>query len=244
MSFLESRQWLLVTDVDDTLVGDGSPLREFSEVSGSLLVVLNSSRPRGSVAATLAGLPPSLRIDGIVSALGTEIEIGGKICAGWTRRFAAWDRSVVDEILAEAGCEPHSGEMQTRYKASFAVPRERWAELTGSVLRRVPDTRVITSGAGDFDVIPAAAGKDAATLEVASRLGVPRDRLIVAGDSGNDLAMFQVADRAIAVGNARRELIAGADPARTYFARAARAAGLLEGLLHWGALDPASSPYG
>lgn len=244
MKFLESPQWLLVTDVDDTLVGDPGSLREFSEVSESIRLVLNSSRPRESLLATVRELPPSLRIDGIISALGTEIELDGRPCPGWIDRFESWDRSGIDALMRQAGCRAHSPEMQTAYKASFAVPRSLWAKLKKTIDREVPGSRVITSGVSDFDVIPAAAGKGAATLEVARRLGVPGNRVVVAGDSGNDLSMFEVADRAIAVGNARCELIAGADPARTYFARAPRAAGLLEGLLHWGALRPAPNSYG
>lgn len=244
MRLPDSLQWLLVTDVDDTLVGDWCSLRDFSRFSESVLVVLNSSRPRASIGATLKEFPPALRIVGIISALGTEIEIDGRPCSGWTDRFRTWDRSVVDDIMAEAGCEAHPSEMQTRYKASFAAPESKWPMLRGEIQRRVPDARVITSGTSDFDVIPAAAGKGAAALEVLRVLAMSRDRLIVAGDSGNDLSMFEVADRAIAVGNARAELIAGADPARTYFARAERAAGLLEGLLHWGALPSSAPPYG
>lgn len=242
--FLDSPQWLLVTDVDDTLVGDRCSLREFSEASHSLLVVLNSSRPRASLDATMKALPAGLRIDGVVSALGTEIEIGGWPCCEWNKRFATWDRAVVDRIMADAGCAPHAAEMQTKHKASFSVPRSLWPTLREAILLAAPDSSVITSGVSDFDVIPAAAGKGEGALEVVRLLGLPRHRMIVAGDSGNDLAMFHVADRAIAVGNARSELIAGADPARTYFARAPRAAGILEGLLHWGALCPNPQPYG
>jgi hypothetical protein len=240
----DSRQWLLVTDVDDTLAGDWSSLREFAESCASVLLVLNSSRPRSSLAVTIAEFPDELRIDGVVSALGTEIEVGGKFCCKWQERFADWDRSLVDRILAEEGCEPHPHEMQTAFKASFAVPASRWSAVAEKIFQTVPGSRVITSGKSDFDVIPARADKGAAALHVAALLGIPRARMIVAGDSGNDLSMFQVADRAIAVGNARRELIDAADPARTYFARAPRAAGLIEGLLHWGALTPTHFSYG
>ena len=71
---------------------------------------------------------------------------------------------------------------------------------------------------------------------VAARLGIPPERLIVAGDSGNDLAMFHAAGKAIAVGNARDELLERADPLRTFIARGPRAWGLIEGLRHWGAI--------
>ena len=244
MRFPESPQWLFVTDVDDTLTGDWPSLLEFSKVGSPLLLVLNSSRPHRSVCGTLETLPADLRIDGLVTALGTEIEIAGTPCAEWAERFAEWDRAAVDALLESVGFSPHPAGMQTPCKASYAVPRNRWDEMRARIFEHVPDTQVITSGESDFDVIPRAAGKGAATLHVAAALGIDRDRLIVAGDSGNDLSLFAVADRAIAVGNARPELIEAADPAHTYFARAHSAAGLLEGLRHWGALPPAETCYG
>ncbi|MCB1205154.1 MAG: HAD hydrolase family protein [Verrucomicrobiae bacterium] len=244
MGFPESSPWLLVTDVDDTLAGDPASLLDFARASGPVRVVLNSSRPRGSVARTMEEFPGELAIAGVVTALGTEIEFEGVPCREWTDRFRGWERSPVDAILRAGGFVPHPDEMQTPFKASYAVPGDRWEEVTERILEAAPGTRVIASGASDFDVIPAEAGKGAATLFVAGALGIHPDRLIVAGDSGNDLSMFAVAGRAIAVGNARRELIEAADPGRTFFARAPRAAGILEGLRHWGALPATTTTYG
>ena len=61
--------------------------------------------------------------------------------------------------------------------------------------------QLIASGEDDLDILPPGAGKGQATLHLAGVLGFDRAQLIVAGDSANDLAMFQVAPRAIAVGN-------------------------------------------
>lgn len=180
----------------------------------------------------------NLAIDGLVTALGTEILLAGRDLPEWAPRFGDWDRRIIDELMAGEGMAPHSAEMQTPFKASFAVPAERAEEVKAMVMERLPDTRVILSGQSDFDAIPAAGGKDKATLHIAEWFGIPRERLVVAGDSGNDLAMFETAAMAIAVGNARSELVARADPVRTYFAKAGHAGGILEGLRHWGALRP------
>lgn len=238
-----SPRWLLVTDVDETLDGDDEALQQFARERGPVLLVLNSSRPRASVAKTLERFPANLAIDGLVTALGTEIQLAGRDVPEWTARFDGWDRRLIDELMWREGMAPHSAEMQTQFKASFAVPKGRGEELKAMVLESLPNTRVILSGKSDFDAIPAAAGKDKATLHVAERLGIPRERLVVAGDSGNDLAMFDAAEMAIAVGNARRELVARADPARTYFAKASHAGGILEGLRHWGALGLKNEHY-
>ena len=229
-----SPAWLLVSDIDDTLAGDDEGIAAFSR--HQVRLVLNSSRPLGSVRETMAGFPAELRIDGVITALGTEILLDGALQTDWTDRFAGWDRGPVDDLMARAGMQPHPAEMQTPFKASFSVPCERWDEFHTAVRAAAPASRIIASGDSDFDVIPALGGKDHATLWVAGRLGIDPARLIVAGDSGNDLAMFLAAGKAIAVGNARAELLDRADPARTYFAKGTRAWGLIEGLRHWGAL--------
>ncbi|HRQ88071.1 MAG TPA: HAD-IIB family hydrolase [Bacteroidia bacterium] len=236
-------RWLLVTDVDETLDGDEEALLRFSEERGPILLVLNSSRPRRSVLKTLERFPGSLTIDGLVTAMGTQILLEGADVPEWTQRFGGWDRRIVDGLMRQEGIDPHPDEMQAPFKASFAVPAGRGGELEAKILERLPDTRIILSGESDFDVVPSAAGKDKATLYVAERLGISPDHLVVAGDSGNDLAMFRAAGKAIAVGNARPELVDRADPRRTYFAKAHHAAGILEGLRHWGAPGPANDPY-
>lgn len=236
MSEKPSPDWLLVSDVDDTFAGDDEGIVAFSEQCGGVRLVLNSSRPLASVRRTLSRFPVVVPVDGIIAGLGTEIMLDGTLRLDWTERFAGWDRAPVDAVMQAAGMTAHPAEMQTAYKASFAVPQGRWRAMKDAVRAAMPGSRVITSGESDFDVIPAAGGKDHSALWVAARLGISPDRLIVAGDSGNDLAMFHAAGKAIAVGNARPELITAADPWRTHFATAPRAWGLIEGLRQWGAI--------
>lgn len=232
----DSPRWLLVSDVDDTLTGDEGGLAAFSREARSVVLVLNSSRPKESVLKTLESVPASFRPQGLITALGTEISLAGVDQCGWTARFDGWHRGPVDDLMREIRAIPHPAEMQTRFKASYAVPKDRWDEVSRRLAAISPGSQVIASGASDFDVIPASAGKDRATLWVAERLGIPLSRLVVAGDSGNDLAMFNASPRAIAVGNARAELRERADRGRTFFATRPRAWGVIEGLRHWGAI--------
>lgn len=231
-------RWLLISDVDDTLLGDAGGIDAFSRQCSQVLLVLNSSRPLASVRRSFEELPNPPRVDGRITAMGTEIEIRGSDCAAWQDHFADWDRGPVDRLMKRAGMRPHAAEMQTRFKASYEVPRAAWAELRSSVLTEAPRSTVITSGKSDFDVIPAGAGKDRAALWVAEHFGIPPARWGVAGDSSNDLAVFLAAPRAIAVGNSRQELLLNADPYRTYHATRSHAWGLIEGLRRWGALAP------
>lgn len=239
-----SETWLLVSDIDDTLTGDPAAMVALAEAlnrsEGRVRFAVNSSRPAASVDDTIAhefpaGLSPEARI----TAMGTEISVGGTALNAWKARFRDWPHETVFQILSDLRHKPHDAVYQTPRKVSFAV---RGAEAQSEARRAIADAgidcQIIASGIDDFDVIPSQAGKGAATLFLAETLGVDLSRLVVAGDSGNDVAMFRVARQAIAVENARPELIEALSPGSFYHARGAHAAGVLDGLRHYGALLP------
>lgn len=233
--------WLLVSDIDDTLTGDRPALDHLwatlSRHRDRLKIALNSSRPAASVDRTLAGtFPPGFAADALITAMGTEVRIGGEWAADWAARFSNWPRDRVFELVAGLGYAPHAAEFQTPAKASFAVPgaTARNHVLAALAAASLP-VHAVFSGENDLDLLAPGAGKGAATRFLAQRMGIAPHRVVAAGDSGNDLAMFNVAGRAIAVGNARGELIA-AMPRGSYHAAAAHAAGVLEGLVRLGIL--------
>ncbi len=225
--------------MDDTLLGDASPVAELTKALGEsqppVLMALNSSRPVASVQATLDGLQETLPVSAIVGALGTEIEIGGDPWKAWQAQFAEFRRELVWSALEGQGWQAHSAEFQTPFKASFAVPREQQSRARQALTELPFACRVIASGESDFDVIPPMAGKGRASVALAKELGVPDSRLLVAGDSANDLDLFEHVERGIVVGNARQELLDRVAPT-VFRAEQPRAAGLLEGLRHYGAI--------
>ena len=85
------------------------------------------------------------------------------------------------------------------------------------------------------DVMPVAAGKGLALAYVrASLFGMAASQCVVAGDSGNDVAMFEGdVPRGIMVGNAKSELLAVRRPEHVV-AASSYAAGLIEGLRLYG----------
>lgn len=234
-------EWLLVSDIDETLTGDAAALSALwnavAATEDRLQLALNSSRPAVSVAETLTDeFPPDFRPAAVITALGTEIAMDGAPLASWSERFEGWPHERIFEILAGRGHRPHDPIFQTPLKVSFAVPPEAQPAAREALTEAGIDADIISSGLDDFDVIPKGAGKGAATLHLAAEIGVSRSKVIVAGDSGNDVAMFRVVERGIVVGNARSELIAALEPGTFYQARDAYAAGVKEGLEHYGAL--------
>jgi len=97
---------------------------------------------------------------------------------------------------------------------------------------------VVYSSSRDLDILPEYANKGNALLWLAETLKVEASRILVAGDTGNDISMFQLDDVfGIVVENAQPELLA-ATVHKNYF-KAAKpfADGVLQGLLHFGVID-------
>lgn len=228
--------FLLVSDIDDTLTGDRAALVSLCQVlschRSRIKVALNSSRPAASVDETLASYFPSkFKPDAVITGLGTEIRIKGEYLKTWSQQFETWPDAEIRQIVTGLGYAAHELAFQTSGKASFAVPGPDHAKKVLHHLKKAGFAfKHIFSGASDLDILAPEAGKDAALRHLTGCLRIAPEHTIAAGDSGNDLALFQAAGQAIAVGNARPELLAAMPSAKTYHATACHAGGVLEGL--------------
>jgi sucrose-6F-phosphate phosphohydrolase len=236
-------RWLLVSDVDDTLLGDDEALARLNQAidqtTSQLILVYNSSRPCASLRASLAEHPHLRTPHYLIGALGTEIETGSTgqaITEYHLQRALGWNREQIHAMMMYIGLEPHPAEYQTPLKASFNAPDP---EILLDVRQRLKDAgleaQLIFSGGKNLDIIPTQAGKGAAIDFLHNWLDVPASRVLVAGDSGNDLDMFRPDFRGIVVGNADHELKALTGE-HIYHAQATHASGVLEGLVYWGVI--------
>ena len=232
--------WLFVSDVDDTLLGDDAALAQLAAVlravSDKLIIVYNSSRPCVSLRDTLATVPHLPTPHYLIGALGTEIQEGesGKNLTDYTRYLSqGWQRNQITAIMDNMGLTAHASEYQTPLKVSYDVPD---AATYTQILQRLSaaglQAKVIYSGDKNLDIIPQAAGKGAVINYLQQWLNIYPERVVVAGDSGNDVDMFSSPYRGIVVGNADPEL-KQLQGEYIYHARAAYAAGVLEGLRFW-----------
>jgi sucrose-6-phosphatase len=237
-------RWLFVSDVDDTLVGDSAALAQLNsalrEAGDRIILVLNSSRPCASVRRTLQSVPHLPEPDFLIGALGTEIEncATGQRLAEYDRHIEpAWQRDQVAAITKKLGFTPHDAEFQTPFKASYDIPgAPAYQEVVRQLETAAMRAKVIYSGGRNLDIIPERAGKGTVIAYLRQQLNIPPERVVVAGDSANDLDMFTPPYKGIVVANADVELkqLTGD---HIYHARSTHAAGVLEGLQYWQVLN-------
>jgi len=238
------KSWLFISDLDDTLIGDNIALQllvsEIENHREKIIIVFNSSRPCESIRRSLSdhdGLQ-SLQPDYIVGALGTEIEDRfGKPVLEYRRCFIkGWNREQIAKLMGELGFEPHPQEFQTPFKASYYIDDyEQYIFVKEQLARHGHHVKVIFSGGSNLDIIPLESGKGKAIEFLRFRSAIYPDRVVVSGDSANDIDMFSEASKGIVVGNADPELkkLSGS---HIFKANAAYAAGVLEGLIYWGVI--------
>jgi sucrose-6F-phosphate phosphohydrolase len=232
---------LLVSDLDGTLLGDDRALDGFcvwyDQVRDRLRLVYSSGRFFGSIRESIARfhLPEPA---GVICGVGTEIHdlTTGERIAGWPEAACDWNPLLIRAACAERPeLVEQPGHLLSDFKISYYghnLSDAYLARLTRQLDELGQEVGIVYSSNRDLDILPAATNKGTAATFLARHWGIGRDRVIVAGDSGNDLEMFRTGFRGIVVGNAQPELLSLRDP-NVYHAEGHFAAGVLEGLQHW-----------
>jgi len=248
--------WTFASDIDNTLTGDRpaldrltSRLRKLQD-SGRLFLILSTGRRLAEVVSGVAeeGLPEP---DAVICQVGTEIYLppfheNSQPVEAWRQQLLGqYRRDEALVFLAGIEClQLQPPEYNTELKTSCYLdgcPDPDAAAL--EIIRRVQPVsqryQVVWSSGRDLDILPEASGKGKAIEFLIELRGLSADRVVVAGDSGNDATMFQHFRRGIVVGNAQSELLQMAEQMETervFLARSSYAAGVEEGLRHYGLL--------
>ena len=188
------------------------------------------------------GLPEP---DYAICGVGTILYDFGRheVVPDFTEALAdGWDSPRIERIVqatTEARRQPQ--EFQHQYKSSWYLEgaEDHTIEELEYVLEAAGlSVNVVYSSDRDLDVLPRMGNKGKALTWLIARLGIAAEEVVVAGDTGNDAAMFLIPGvRGIIVENAQPELSARTVDADTYQTREYFADGVLEGLQHYGVLD-------
>jgi HAD superfamily hydrolase (TIGR01484 family) len=152
------------------------------------------------------------------------------------RRVAYWIEPVRERRAAAAGTDPFAARAPD--DASLADEAHEIAtELGAAAAAALADlhVEVLVSANVFLAVLPRGVNKGTTLRRVLDWLDADGDDCVVAGDSLNDLALFETGLRGIVVGNCEPALlrrVAGME--QVYRARGIGAAGVLEGLRHYG----------
>jgi sucrose-6F-phosphate phosphohydrolase len=246
-------RFLFITDLDNTLVGDDLALAKLNQQLAQhrqqygTQIVYSTGRSRTSY-SKLAAAKSLLEPDVLIVSVGTEIYYSNSETpdSEWAAKLShKWDR---DEVVAAAA---HFADLtlqaeseQRPYKASYFLTEQAAAavipQLESMLRDRGLNIQLVYSGGKDLDILPQQANKGMAMIFLRQSLAIDPDLTVACGDSGNDLSLFTVGqERGIIVGNAMPELLQWYQTYATanhYLAKAHCAAGILEGLRHFGFL--------
>lgn len=253
-------KWTLASDVDGTLTGDRDSLDRLAarlgemRSAGRLFLIVSTGRRLEQVLEGIAdeGLPEP---DAVVGQVGTEIYLPP--LGVDTRPMAAWrDRllstysrdEAVSFLEGTEGLVMQPDHFNTELKTSCYLdqcpdPEETAAAIRRRVKPQADRYQVVWSSGRDLDILPAASGKGKAIRFLVEKLGLAPQRVVVAGDTGNDVSMFEEFDKGIVVANAQPELVRVAESlggGRVYRASQVHAAGVAEGLEHYGVFEDAA----
>lgn len=253
---LASLDCLLITDIDNTLLGDAEALQR-------LLGIIRENRDRMGFGVAsgraLELITDALRendiddIDVAIAGVGSEIYYGAKHIPdkGWASLLRSkWKPEKIRAALAglpflQLQEDAHT---QREFKISYdlddlADPKEALPRVHAALTEARVAYSLIFSHGSFIDILPHRASKGKAVRYLAGKWNFPLERVATAGDSGNDRDMLVGQTAGIVVGNYDEELesLKSAKYSRVYFADAHCAGGIIEGLQRWGLLRPSAA---
>ena len=242
---LTNVQYLLITDIDNTLIGNNDSMYELFEH-----LELNNTKLAWGV-ATGRSLELTLEAmteynipmpDILICSVGTEIYYGPNLRhdKGWQQNISyLWKPEKIKEVLDEFDFLVfQEAEGQRSHKISY------YLEETGDRLQRIRQRlkesklrcQTIFSHGQFLDVLPLRASKGKAIDYITYKFDFSPRHIMVAGDSGNDFDMIAGSARGLVVANHTEELQTLRNRENIYFSSETYASGIIDGLKHYGFL--------
>ena len=223
--------YILISDLDDTLIGNDKSLQKFNYVMSSLrdkfFLVYSSGRFKGSLLKAVEenGL---IQSDAIICNVGTEIYYASSWNKDkkWEKILREnWEKEEIVSILQNFPVEPQP--YDKKFTASYYVKDESIVEKIRKALKNF-EVKVIHTKGHLLDIIPKKAGKGNAARFIQKSKKLPT---ICSGDSENDIDMLTKCDSSILVGNAEENVKQQLSTnKKVYQAKEEYALGVLEGL--------------
>jgi len=241
---------LAFTAIDNALSGNEESIRD--------LIALLKKRGRhiGFGIATGRGLASTTRFlkrmhlptpDILISSVGTAIHYshrGQQLLEdiNWSRHIDyRWEPKALLKVMRRVpGATLRPNTEQSQFKISYKI--EPGVTPTAREIKRLLRTqdlhaKIVITETKYLDLLPIRASKGLAIRYLAFKWGIPLDKILVVGDSGNDEEMLLGDTLAVVVGSHSAELDKLRGKPRVYFAHGSFAQGIIEGIEYYDFLD-------
>ena len=239
---------LIVFDIDETLIDNASGSNDFYRrwmnirFKETPLLCYNSGRLSDDLQNLIKNnfIP---KPDYFIAGVGTSIFDFRK---GITiKEFSqvleeGWNLSKVQEVMESFGNQitKQPEQFQNDFKSSWFYDNATDDDLL-SIKKRLKkanlEVNVVYSSSRHLDILPKWANKGNSLEWLLDYLDISAEETIVAGDSGNDSAMFRIPHiNGIVVGNAQPELYHETKGLSVFFSEKPRYEAVFEGLRHYG----------
>ncbi|MBI1205260.1 MAG: HAD-IIB family hydrolase [Rhodopseudomonas sp.] len=242
---MKQKQFVLATDLDGTFLGgsdtDRNALYRFIEDRrGDVGLIFVTGRDPQFIERLCAdGRVPWP--DYVVGDVGTTIaEIVG--ASRKVRPLAALEADIAElwndngdriRTLLNKAAGLTLQDTPFRYRVSYHFDPKTYDGAAERIVRHHGFDALISADRF-FDVLPPGVSKGPSLRRLLKHLGVADDRVLVAGDTLNDLSLFETGLRGVAVANSEAALIASLrDRGNAYRAATAGAGGIAEAIRHF-----------
>jgi sucrose-phosphate synthase len=234
---------LMITDIDNTLVGNDDSMHD--------LFTLLMERREELAWGVATGRSLELTIEAmtehdfpmpdiLICSVGTEMYYGPDLRndKGWQQHISyQWKPELIKEAMADFEFLVfQEAEGQRSHKISYYL-EEKESRLT-MIQHRLQEMKLrcqtIYSHGQFLDILPMRASKGKAIDYIRYKFDFSPRHVMVAGDSGNDEDMISGHARGLVVGNHSEELEGLRGKPNIYFSSDEYAAGIMDGLRHYG----------
>jgi len=243
-SRLTNVRYLMITDIDNTLIGDNpSMVKLFQFLQERQDEIAWGVATGRSLELTLEAMTEYdfPMPDILICSVGTEIYYGPNLRydKGWQQHISyLWKPEEIKAALDDFDFLVfQEAEGQRSHKVSYYLD-DRQNNRLNTIREHLKNLKlrcqVIYSHGQFLDILPLRASKGKAIDYVSYKFDYSPRHVMVAGDSGNDEDMIAGASRGLVVGNHSEELEHLRSRPNIYFSTDKYAAGIMDGLKHYG----------